>query len=71
MSPKSPSLHPPLSMVLDHATEAGLRSGCELPDPLISLELGLDYAAKRGLKYGCGAPLPLDPLISMMRGHDL
>ena len=56
-------------MVLDHATEAGLRSGCELPDPLISLELGLDYAAKRGLKYGCGAPLPLDPLISMMLGQ--
>lgn len=31
--PKAPSFCPPLSMVLDPATEAGLKSGCELPCP--------------------------------------
>lgn len=31
--PKAPSLHPPLSMVLDCPTEDGLKSGCELPCP--------------------------------------
>ena len=31
--PKAPFLHPPLSMVHDHATEDVLKSGCELPAP--------------------------------------
>ena len=30
---KAPSLHAPLSMMLNSAKEAGLKSGCELPCP--------------------------------------